>query len=149
MTRRAPRPSKWPRAPVAPRRPCGIDDPPSRPAPRASTGLVWHGPCLLTVPSEDSLHPLTPRQLDVARDLLAFLLRHPEALDTLDGYARWRLGEEAARRTTSDVQQVVGWLLERDLMRQVSVLGLDMFGLQIARRTLAAQTLAGLEAGER
>jgi hypothetical protein len=57
------------------------------------------------------------------RRVLSYFLRHPRAADTLEGITRWRLMEEAVRRTTEEIGQALAWLVSAGLLRRREVPG--------------------------
>jgi hypothetical protein len=52
----------------------------------------------------------------IARDILSYLKKHPEAKDTLDGITQWWLLEEWNHRMRLRVQNAVSFLLSKDLI---------------------------------
>ena len=81
--------------------------------------------------------------------ILRYFVRHPEALDDLEGIARWRLLEEAIRSKVVETDRALQWLVERGFLRQTARLGSPpLFGLNPekvdeANRLLAAGDPAG------
>jgi hypothetical protein len=55
-----------------------------------------------------------------AVDVLTYFLRNPQAADTLEGVARWRLLEEDVHRSVREVGDAIAWLIEHDFLRQES-----------------------------
>jgi hypothetical protein len=53
-----------------------------------------------------------------AKEILRYFVRNPEAADTLEGIARWRLLEEVAHRTVTETSAALGQLLARGLLQQ-------------------------------
>jgi len=45
-------------------------------------------------------------------------MRNPEAADTLEGIARWRLLEEAVHRKVNETSAALQWLVERGYLLQ-------------------------------
>ena len=54
--------------------------------------------------------------LDVAREILRFYLRNPEAADSVEGLARWRLLDERIYSTLDKVSRAVSWLVSQELL---------------------------------
>lgn len=52
----------------------------------------------------------------VARDILRYFLRNPEAADDLEGIARWRLLEEKVHQSLLETGRALDWLLEKSLL---------------------------------
>jgi hypothetical protein len=46
----------------------------------------------------------------IAREILGYLERYPEATDTIEGIAQWWLRREGNERVLWDVEQAVAWL---------------------------------------
>ena len=59
----------------------------------------------------------------MARAILDYFLRHPEAADSLTGVARWRLLEEAVQRSVATTETALRWLLEQGYLRQRQIAG--------------------------
>jgi hypothetical protein len=53
---------------------------------------------------------------DVARDILRFYLRNPQAADSVEGLARWRLLDEKIYSTLDKVTRAVSWLVSQELL---------------------------------
>jgi hypothetical protein len=70
----------------------------------------------------------------MARDVLQYFVRNPQAVDSLEGVARWRLMDEIVRRTVDETRTSIGWLVERGyLTRNVAADGVSTFQLNAAR----------------
>jgi hypothetical protein len=54
--------------------------------------------------------------LDVARDVLRYFVRNPDAADTVEGVARWRLLDEKIYRSLQQVTQAMAWLVAQGLL---------------------------------
>lgn len=48
-----------------------------------------------------------PIENEIARDILAYLVEHPEAQDTLDGITRWWLLEQKIKYKTEMIQEAL------------------------------------------
>ena len=57
-------------------------------------------------------------ELPVAKEILNYFLCHPEAADSLTEIARWRLTQEAVRRTVEKTQLALNWLLAEGYVRE-------------------------------
>jgi len=55
-----------------------------------------------------------------AREVLNYFLRHPQAADTLEGIARWRLMQEALQRGVEETSRALEWLVSKGFLREVS-----------------------------
>jgi hypothetical protein len=71
----------------------------------------------------------------VAREVLDYFLRNPEAADTLTGIARWRLLEEAVQQSVVRTEIALQWLLDQGYLLQVQKKGAEgIFQLNPERR---------------
>jgi hypothetical protein len=53
---------------------------------------------------------------EMARDILQYLLEHPDAKDTPEGIAQWWLLKQWAEQRVVDVQRAISVLLSNDLI---------------------------------
>jgi hypothetical protein len=80
----------------------------------------------------------------MAREVLNYFVRHPQAADTLEGVARWRLMDEAIRRTLDETEAALEWLVRQGyLARSVFPGGTVSFRLNPGRAEEARRYLAG------
>lgn len=56
--------------------------------------------------------------LEVARDVLRYFVRNPEAADTIEGVARWRLLDEKIHSTLQEVTRAMAWLAAQGLLME-------------------------------
>jgi hypothetical protein len=82
---------------------------------------------------------------NIARQILHYLERYPEAKDTLDGIAQWWLQRQERARWRQDVARAVAWLCAHDLIRETRRLGVPPYyqrnpqqGAAIARILMGA-----------
>jgi hypothetical protein len=74
---------------------------------------------------------------------LNYFIRNPQAADTLEGIARWRLLEETVHRKVSETSAALEWLAERGyLHKRVSssvdpIFSLNQNKIREARKFLA------------
>lgn len=54
--------------------------------------------------------------LDVAKHILRYFYRNPQAADTVEGVARWRLLDERIQNNLETVMQAMAWLVSEDLL---------------------------------
>jgi hypothetical protein len=54
----------------------------------------------------------------LAREVLRYFLRNPEAADDLEGVARWRLLEEAIHRSVEETKQALAWLVSQGFLME-------------------------------
>lgn len=57
------------------------------------------------------------------RQILGYFLRHPEAVDSADGIAHWRLLGEFGPLSLAETEEGLGWLVSRGYLREVAVPG--------------------------
>jgi hypothetical protein len=57
------------------------------------------------------------------KEILQYFVRHPQAVDDLEGIARWRLAEEVIRRKVEETHRALTWLVERDYLRLTRTVG--------------------------
>ncbi len=56
----------------------------------------------------------------LAEEILAYFLRNPKAIDSLEGVARWRLQGERIRREVEDASQALEWLVDQGFLQKIS-----------------------------
>lgn len=79
---------------------------------------------------------------EMARDVLSYFLRNPEAADSLEGVARWRLLEEVLHRSLAQVEHAVRWLVRQGLLVRDDRAGAGaLYRLNVARRDDARRLL--------
>ena len=57
-------------------------------------------------------------QSELARDILSYFLKHPEAQDTLQGVVEWWLLEERIHTVSAEVEAVLKDLVEKKWVRE-------------------------------
>ncbi len=63
-------------------------------------------------------------------EILSYFLRKPQAVDDVEGIARWRLLDEAVNRNLNEVAEALQWLVaEGFLMRESPHVGPPVFCL--------------------
>lgn len=78
----------------------------------------------------------------VAKEILGYFLRNPQAADSLTGIARWRLLEAAVQRSVAKTEAALQWLLEQGYLRQVQIHGGEgVFSLNPEKRREAESFL--------
>jgi hypothetical protein len=84
-----------------------------------------------------------PRLGRVEQEILEYFVRHPEAADTLDGVARWRLLDEAIHRSVEETEAALLSLVAQGLLCETRHPGgAAIFSLD-RRASSRARTLAG------
>jgi hypothetical protein len=61
---------------------------------------------------------------EVSREILRYLLRHPDAQDTLEGISEWWLLEETIIRKYAEVEAALTKLVDRGFVLEKSVVNL-------------------------
>jgi hypothetical protein len=56
----------------------------------------------------------------LAKEILSYFLRNPQAADSLEGVTRWRLLEERVHRELEDTDLALGWLVNNGFLVKVS-----------------------------
>jgi hypothetical protein len=77
--------------------------------------------CVSSVHEGESLRRTiaTPTS-ELAKEILSYFLRNPQAADSLEGVTRWRLLEERVHRQLADTDQALGWLVRHGYLLRVS-----------------------------
>lgn len=57
---------------------------------------------------------------ELAKEVLSYFLRNPQAADNLEGVTRWRLLEERVHRQLEDTDQALEWLVSQGFLVKVS-----------------------------
>ena len=57
------------------------------------------------------------------RQILDYFVCHPEAVDSADGIAHWRLLEEVVQPSLAQAEDGLRWLVSRGYLREVDVPG--------------------------
>lgn len=57
------------------------------------------------------------------RQILAYFLRNPEAADSIEGIARWRLLETIVQRTLKETEGAIRWLVAEGYLQEKEVPG--------------------------
>ena len=66
---------------------------------------------------------LNERIPDATMDILNYFIRHPNAADSIEGIARWRLLDELAHRKVRETDRAVRWLVDRGFLVERPVPG--------------------------
>jgi hypothetical protein len=77
-----------------------------------------------------------------AKKILRYFVRNPEAADTYEGIATWRLLEEAIHQSTEETQEALSWLVSQGFLRETSIAGgVPIFRLNSQKRKEAEDFL--------
>ena len=60
---------------------------------------------------------------DIAKDILSYFLRNPQAADDLEGVARWRLLNQTVHRDVEETSRALDWLVHHGFLGRVSRTG--------------------------
>jgi hypothetical protein len=83
---------------------------------------------------------------DIAKDILSYFLRNPQAADDLEGLARWRLLNQTVHRDVEETSRALDWLVQRGFLGRVSRPGAGtIFRLRSERRAAAEAFLGNSE----
>jgi hypothetical protein len=94
-------------------------------------------------PALDPEHPPDPVAV---KEVLRYFVRHPQAVDDLEGIARWRLAEEVIRHKVEETHRALTWLVERDFLHLTRTVGpTPVFSLNPDKVTDANALLASNE----
>ncbi len=89
--------------------------------------------------------PKSNRSRELAADVLNYFLTNPRAADSLEGMLRWRLNEVAVRRASSEVVEVLDWLVEQGYLLEHITRGSGRnYCLNFERQAEADRALAEL-----
>jgi len=89
------------------------------------------------------MSPLPTFLSNVTCAVLRYFVRNPQAADTLEGIARWRLLEEAVQRTTEETGEALAWLVAAGLLRCTEVPGcVPVYSLAAGRQDDAERLLS-------
>ncbi|HYX54404.1 MAG TPA: hypothetical protein VE783_13185 [Candidatus Limnocylindrales bacterium] len=80
---------------------------------------------------------------ETARQVLSYFVRNPQATDTLEGIARWRLLEEQLQRSLRQTDAAIKWLVEEGYLQAIQpVTSVRLYRLDPQRQEDAVQFLA-------
>lgn len=74
---------------------------------------------------------------EISNAILHYLLRHPQAQDTLEGIVHWWLLEERINQRTLEISEVVKVLVEQNLLIEKKLLNADtLYSLNRRKKNL-------------
>jgi hypothetical protein len=77
------------------------------------------------------------------KEVLGYFLRNPQAADTLEGVARWRLMDERIHGSVQETAEVLAWLVTEGFLLKASAEGSGpIFSLNTRKRAQAQRLLA-------
>jgi hypothetical protein len=84
----------------------------------------------------------------IVRQVLSYFVRHPHAIDDLEGIARWRLLEESVRDRVEETRLALSWLVDHEYLRSMRGGASAMFGLNTDKAGDARAMLTDASAGD-
>jgi len=82
------------------------------------------------------------RSFESAKRILRYFVRNPEAADTYEGIARWRLLEEAIHQSTEETREALSWLVLKGFLQETEIAGrTPIFRLNSGKRKEAEDFL--------
>lgn len=106
-----------------------MDEPKSQPRGESESGGL----------ERDRIHKLTGGCSELAKEILSYLARNPEADDTLEGIVQWWLLEHRIRTRTSQVQEALAELVELGLLSRTHTSGRIRYRVDPAHRREIAE----------
>jgi hypothetical protein len=83
----------------------------------------------------------------MAKEILRYFLRNPQAADSFEGVARWRLLEEVVQRRVEGTHEALSWLVRHGFLREASPAGTGaIFSLNPERQAEAERFLRSVAA---
>jgi hypothetical protein len=80
---------------------------------------------------------------DISSDILSYFLRNPDARDSFEGIARWRLLEELVRRSVPATEEALHWLIANGFLTEEQVPGgKPIYRLNPSRKAEAERLIA-------
>jgi hypothetical protein len=95
-----------------------------------------HGPRRDDLTVADRKAPNVP----IAKEILRYFLRNPEAADSLRELSRWRLMEERIHRSVQNTREAVDWLISQGYLREETRIGTDSLYLFNSARRAEAES---------
>jgi phosphoribosylanthranilate isomerase len=85
----------------------------------------------------------------IARDILKYFQRNPQAADSLEGIARWRLLDEQIHRSVQEAGQSLDWLVAKGfLLKDSTQASGTLYMLNTEKAAEIAQFLAQISDSE-
>jgi len=79
----------------------------------------------------------------LARQILGYFLRNPQAVDSLEGVVRWRLPDETVYQAIQETQRALDWLVARGYLQSSVIMGAGrIFSLSEQTRLKAERFLS-------
>jgi hypothetical protein len=88
----------------------------------------------------------SPDTKRVRREILSYFMRNPQAADSLEGIAKWRLLDEVIYRKVDETSAALSWLVERGFLFETTSPGAGaIFSLNPEHIAEAQHLLAAAE----
>jgi hypothetical protein len=71
--------------------------------------------------------PYSAKEQQTGWEILRYLMKHPEAKDTIEGIAKWWIERERRQPTLKEVERALSFLLSKDLILQTQRKGLPPY----------------------
>ncbi len=95
-------------------------------------------------------HRISPPTSHLAKEILSYFLRNPQAADSLEGVARWRLLEERVHRQIQETGLALEWLVQNGLLVKTDSAWTEaVYRLNEEKRAEAEQLLSEFKKGGR
>ena len=84
-------------------------------------------------------------ELKTAKDILTYFLRNPQAADSVEGVARWRLLGGRIHHSLEETKKALGWLVAKGLLLEISTAGSGpIIRLNVEKRAEAERFVGGM-----
>ena len=91
---------------------------------------------------------MASREPRLSTHVLSYFIRNSQAVDSLEGIARWRLLDEVVHQRVKATHEALTWLVERGVLEVTHRPGQEpVFSLDPARKDEAERLLAELTSG--
>jgi hypothetical protein len=101
---------------------------------------------LLNGQTRGGFSPMPPEETSdaLAKQILKYFLRNPQAADTLEGVAHWRLLDERVHQRVEDISQTLQWLVAKGYLKETTRVGSrTMFQLEQENHINAQKFIEG------
>ena len=85
----------------------------------------------------------------MAREILRYFVRNPQAVDSLEGVARWRLLDERIHSSLEQVARAIAWLVSEGLLLPENRSATSLFRLNESEQTKIDRFLQSEKSGDK